>query len=51
MVGTLSPIRHVIAITAKDPSNSGLAACEQDQTFSVFFEHARHVMRSHKANT
>jgi hypothetical protein len=36
MVGSLPPIRHVIAITAKDQQGRS-SACEHDQTFFVFF--------------
>jgi hypothetical protein len=48
MVGALPPIRHVIAITARDRNKAGLSACEHDQTFSNFLERGRHVMRSRK---
>jgi hypothetical protein len=36
MVGSLPPIRHVIAITAKDRNKAGRSAREHDQTFSYF---------------
>jgi hypothetical protein len=36
MVGSLPPIRHVIAITAKDANKAGRSAREHDQTFSCF---------------
>jgi hypothetical protein len=45
MVGSLPPIRHVIAITAKDQQGRS-SACEHDQTFFVFFLNGRHLVRS-----
>jgi len=36
MVGSLPPIRHVIAITAKDRNKAGRSAGEHDQTFLYF---------------
>jgi hypothetical protein len=47
MVGALPPIRHVIAITAKDQQGRS-SAREHDQTFFIFFLNGRHSVRSRK---
>jgi len=47
MVGSLPPIRHVIAITAKDANKAGrFLLASMTKPFRIFLERGRHLVRS-----
>jgi len=46
MVGSLPPIRHVIAVTAKTATRQVVLLASMTKPFRIFLERGRHLVRS-----